>query len=75
MRVLAAIISFSLAIFRAGAAVDYNTVAKNYSAQEAPDGFLEFSKKHGVDTPNTCAVRLSYALFKADDSFFKEVKA
>jgi hypothetical protein len=42
---------------------------------EPPAGFREFTTKHGVSKPNTCAVRLSYALFECDKSFFKGIRA
>jgi len=56
-------------------AIDYDSLARHYQPKEAPDGFLAFSQKHGVDQPNTCAVRLSYALFLQDKTFFRDVTA
>ncbi len=55
--------------------IKYESLDKAYDREAAPDGFIEFSKKHGVENPNTCAVRLSHGLFKVDASFFKDVKA
>lgn len=58
-------------------AIKYDALSGVYShdPKKAPDGFLEFSRKHGVENPNTCAVRLSHALFLLDKGFFKDVKA
>lgn len=56
-------------------AIDYASVVKGYKTDEAPDGFLEFSAKQGVTHPNTCAVRLAYALFLGDKEFFRDVTA
>lgn len=53
----------------------YSDIAKNYSRKKPPKGFVEFSAKNGIPEPNTCAVRLSYALFKIRKEFFKDVSA
>src|SRR5262245_23788775 len=52
----------------------YKTLASHYSAK-APKGFKEFSSANGVTQPNTCAVRLGYALFSTDRAFFTDVTA
>jgi hypothetical protein len=57
------------------AALDYNSLARHYPPKEEPDGFPAFSQKHDVDRPNTCAVRLPYALFLQDKTFFRDVTA
>lgn len=57
------------------AALDYDSLERHYQPKEAPEGFLAFSQKHGVHQPNTCAVRLSYALFLQDKTFFRDVTA
>lgn len=56
-------------------AIDYESVAKGYETDRAPEGFLEFSANQGVTAPNTCAVRLAYALFLAEKTFFRDVTA
>ena len=54
----------------------YKTLSSNYS-RKAPQGFRQFAIAHGTSprNVNTCAVRLSYALFLSDKKFFKEVDA
>ena len=52
----------------------YATLSGNYGVA-APKGFRDFMKKHGIGVPNTCAVRLAYALFRSDKSFFRDVRA
>jgi len=54
--------------------ITYDALSKSYSSA-APQGFREFTRKYGVTSPNTCAVRLSYALFNCDNGFFKNVRA
>jgi hypothetical protein len=54
--------------------ISYSTLNNNYSTA-APKGFREFTKAHGIATPNTCAVRLAYALFLCDRELFSDVKA
>jgi hypothetical protein len=58
----------------------YQELAKqyaNYNRQsKAPMGFkLHCLKKGGVADPNTCAVRLAYAIFLCDRTFFEDVEA
>ncbi len=55
--------------------VTYKMVAQHYSTNRAPTGFRTFSQKHGVANPNTCAVRLSHALRRAQQRFFIGVEA
>ena len=47
----------------------------NHYSTEAPAGFRQFAAANGVASPNTCAVRLAYALHQVDKNFFKDVKA
>jgi hypothetical protein len=54
--------------------ITYDELGSHYT-RKAPQGFKEFAKAHGVDSPNTCAVRLAYALFLADKGFFKDFDA
>lgn len=63
------------ALTPAALAIDYAAVVAGYETDQAPEGFLEFSAKQGVPHPNTCAVRLSYALFLSDKDFFRDVAA
>jgi len=52
--------------------VSYSALSNNYSFS-APKGFRQFMRKHGIFHANTCAVRLAYALFLSDKSFFGDV--
>ena len=54
------------------AAVAYTDLAKHYSL-EPPKGFVEFCAAHNNPKPNTCAIRLSAALYKMDRKFFDDV--
>lgn len=48
---------------------------QNYSTN-TPGGFTGYAASHWNDpSPNTCAVRLAYALWRTDNSFFKDVRA
>ena len=57
--------------------VNFMLLSSNYEVYKkyAPKGFVEFTTKHGVKNPNTCAVRLSSALKHADRNFFVGVEA
>jgi len=57
--------------------MNYANLSVKYKkkTKEVPKGFLQFTKSHGVDNPNTCATRLSFALFEVNKAFFKDVKA
>jgi len=52
----------------------YEKLASKYKTSP-PEGFLEFSRQNGVEKPNTCAVRLSFALSGSVDGFFGDVDA
>lgn len=53
----------------------FNALKNNYS-RTAPAGFAVFANSHwGDPSPNTCAVRLAYAIFLTDGAFFKDVEA
>ncbi|MEQ8767457.1 MAG: T6SS effector amidase Tae4 family protein [Planctomycetota bacterium] len=54
--------------------LSYIAVAQHYENQ-APAAFLRFMNHHGVSRPNTCAVRLAYALRSARSRFFIGVEA
>lgn len=54
--------------------ISFATLSNNYGIA-APSGFLGFMQQHGISSPNTCAVRLSYAIFLSDSNFFADVKA
>ena len=63
-----------------GRTLTYQELAKqyaNYNRQsKAPMGFkLHCLKKGGVADPNTYAVRLAYAIFLCDRTFFEDVEA
>jgi hypothetical protein len=75
MKLFAALLLATLLAASSAKALDYDSLAPHYHPKEAPEGFLAFSQKHGVDSPNTCAVRLSYALFLQDKTFFRDVTA
>lgn len=53
---------------------DYETLARNYSASQAPPGFKEFCRKHDNPNANTCAVRLAFGLKKTHSAFFEGQK-
>jgi hypothetical protein len=55
--------------------ITYASLSRKYNSKEAPRGFCDFTKKHGIARPNTCAVRLAYALFECDKKFFKSIQA
>jgi hypothetical protein len=48
---------------------------RGQAAKKPPRGFVEWSTRQGNPEPNTCAVRLAYAIFKTDKSYFKSKKA
>ena len=52
----------------------FDSLSSYYNSKEPPKGFIDFSRKHGVPNPNTCAVRLAHALVKTDKSFFSDVE-
>src|SRR5262245_28948629 len=55
------------------AALRYSEIAEHYSL-EAPKGFVEFCAAHNNPKPNTCAIRLSAALYQADNKFFDGIE-
>ncbi len=57
------------------AKITFTKVNQNYSTT-APDGFKDYAAREwGDSSPNTCAVRLAYAIWKTDRHFFRTVKA
>jgi len=55
------------------AALRYSEIAQHYSL-EAPKGFVEFCAANNNPKPNTCAIRLSAALYQADKHFFDGIE-
>jgi hypothetical protein len=54
--------------------LDYESIEKHYLRKGGPSGFFDFMNKNNVpdDDINTCGIRLSYAMFKAEPLFFKD---
>ena len=52
--------------------ITFASLLKNYDTANPPQGFRAYmKKKHGDSNPNTCAVRMAYALFLTNKSFFQ----
>jgi hypothetical protein len=56
--------------------LDFKKVMKFYgNGETVPQGYLDYSARNGVTSPNTCAIRLSYAIWQADGRFFRDKAA
>jgi hypothetical protein len=51
----------------------YDQIKAAYDTKNPPAGFKGFTAEHGEPEPNTCAVRLSYALNSAQADFFNGI--